>query len=243
MKKFLLGFVGLIAIGLTPAIAADLPARAYTKAPTSASAPTYAAAAYDWSGFYIGANAGGGWAKDNLSDAGDSFGSHTGSGAVVGGQFGYRWQAGAWVFGLEAQGDWANLKGSHVDVATWTSKTDALGLFTGQAGYAWNNALIYAKGGAAITHTKRDAAIGGVTVADAGSATRWGGTVGVGLEYGFAPNWSVGVEYNHLFIGKFDTTYNAVPAPGSFPVRAGGDTDIVTARLNYRFGGPVVAKY
>src|SRR6266699_5503050 len=54
MKTFLLGTVGLVALGLAaPAVAADLPARTYTKA------PPYVAAVYDWSGFYIGAN--GGW--------------------------------------------------------------------------------------------------------------------------------------------------------------------------------------
>ena len=73
-----------------------------------------------------------------------------------------------------------------------------------------------------------------------GDDTRWGGTVGVGLEYGFAPNWSVGVEYNHLFMQ--DRTYTFTTPGGVFfgTDRIGQDIDLVTARLNYKFGGPVV---
>ena len=78
-------------------------------------------------------------------------------GGVVGGQIGYRWQTGGWVFGLEAQGDWANLRGDNVSLLfpafVNRSRLDAFGLFTGQVGYAWNNALFYVKGGAAVPMT------------------------------------------------------------------------------------------
>lgn len=242
MKKFLLGTVGVMALGLAPAMAADLPARAYTKA------PPMIAAIYDWSGFYIGANAGWGSARDSWNTlAGFDLGSHDATGAVAGGQIGYRWQAASWVFGLEAQGNWADLSGSHIDngnlLATQTdhSKLTAFGLFTGQVGYAWNNALLYVKGGAAVTSTKYDAytVAGSIATND---QTRWGGTVGVGFEYGFAPNWSVGVEYNHIFTSRFDATF--YDAAGNSQVgHVGGDVDLVTARLNYRWGGPVVARY
>ena len=81
-------------------------------------------------------------------------GCHDATGAVAGGQIGYRWQAGAWVFGLEAQGDWADLKGSNVSLFVpgfhQPLQIDAFGLFTGQVGYAWNNVLCYVKGGAAV---------------------------------------------------------------------------------------------
>ena len=102
------------------------------------------------------------------------------------------------MFGLEAQGDWADLKGSNVSLfipgATNQTKIDALGLFTGQVGYAWNNVLWYVKGGAAVANDKY---IGFATRAPASCSitandTRWGGTVGTGLEISFAPNWSVG---------------------------------------------------
>ena len=237
MKKFLLGTVGVMALGLAPAMAADLPARAYTKA------PPVIAVVYDWSGFYIGANAGWGSARDSWNQNGVDLGSHDATGAVAGGQIGYRWQAANWVFGLEAQGNWADLSGSHIDSfnVNYHSKLTAFGLFTGQVGYAWNNALLYVKGGAAVTSTKYDWTVPGFT-ASTNDQTRWGGTVGVGFEYGFAPNWSVGVEYNHIFTGRFDANfYNAGVYVDTNHV--GGDVDLVTARLNYRWGGPVVARY
>lgn len=83
---------------------------------------------------------------------------------------------------------------------------------------------------------------------DGADDTRWGGTVGVGIEYGFAPNWSVGLEYDHLFMGRRDVTLtaNGVLAPvGTFSRtdRIGQDVDLITARINYRFGGPIIAKY
>ncbi len=70
--------------------------------------------------------------------------------------------------------------------------------------------------------------------------------VGVGLEYGFAPNWSFAVEYDHLFMGRTET-YTFTDTAGR-PVRSRTDrirqdVDLVTARINYRWGGPVVAKY
>lgn len=241
MKKFLLGTVGVMALGLAPAMAADLPARAYTKA------PPVIAAVYDWSGFYIGANAGWGSFRDTWN--GVDNGSHDSTGAVAGGQIGYRWQAANWVFGLEAQGNWADLSGSHIDynfAPAWTdhSKLTAFGLFTGQVGYAWNNALLYVKGGAAVTSTKFDASSPGAVGFTSNDQTRWGGTVGVGFEYGFAPNWSVGVEYNHIFTSRFDADFYRNDGSGLFYTnRVGGDVDLVTARLNYRWGGPVVARY
>ena len=87
-------------------------------------------------------------------------GCHDATGGVVGGQLGYRWQWGpSWVFGVEVQGDWADLKGNEFQpdgVVPYTNQTkiDAIGLFTGQVGYAWNNVLWYVKGGAAITDNK-----------------------------------------------------------------------------------------
>jgi outer membrane immunogenic protein len=245
MKKFLLGTVGLVALGLAaPAAAADLPARTYTKA------PAYVAAVYDWSGFYIGINGGWGQSRDRrfFDVPSTLFGSYDANGGTVGGQVGYRWQTGAWVFGLEAQGNWADFSGSTASLVlpggVVRSKTDAFGLFTGQVGYAWNNALLYVKGGAAVTDRNYQFQFpAGVLTASTGDQTRWGGTVGAGLEYGFAPNWSAAIEYDHIFENRHGVTFTT---PGGVAVTgfsSGGDTDLVTARINYRWGGPVVAKY
>jgi outer membrane immunogenic protein len=248
MKKVLLVTASLIALGAAaPAVAADLAARPYTKA------PAMIAAVYDWSGFYIGAN--GGWGSSRSSwdflpgvlTFGE--GSHDASGGTVGGQVGYRWQAGTWVFGVEAQGNWADFKGSNISLFDATvrneSRIDAFGLFTGQVGYAANNVLFYVKGGAAVTSNdyRRFFAATNTLFASSNDDTRWGGTVGVGLEYGFAPNWSFGVEYNHLFMQ--DRTLAFTTPGGLFAgnARVDQDVDLVTARLNYKFGGPIIAKY
>ena len=250
MKRFLLGTVALVALGMAaPAVAADLPARTYTKAP-----PVMIPAVYDWSGFYIGAN--GGWGTerrcfDAVTVAGTFIGAdgcHDTSGGVAGGQIGYRWQTGAWVFGLEGQGDWADLRGSNPSLITLgtinRSRMDAFGLFTGQVGYAWNTVLLYAKGGAAVVADRNDIlAANGLVLATSSGDNRWGGTIGAGVEFSFAPNWSAGVEYDHLFIGNNTTTFTTTAGTFFSTDRIRGDADLVTVRVNYRWGGPLVAKY
>jgi outer membrane immunogenic protein len=72
--------------------------------------------------------------------------------------------------------------------------------------------------------------------------TRWGGVVGAGLEYGFAPNWSAAVEYDHLFMGNNTNTLAAAGGPFATDTIS-QNVDLVTVRLNYKFGGPVVARY
>jgi outer membrane immunogenic protein len=249
MKKLLLGTVGLIALGVAPALAADLPARTYSKA------PAYVAAVYDWTGFYIGVNGGYGssrkaWSNYTLLGLGPLVGegSHDATGGTFGGQIGYNWQVASWVFGVEAQGNWADLQGTNAStlVAGVTNRTkiDAFGLFTGRLGYAWNNALLYVKGGAAVVSDKYDyyATATGIVNGTA-SETRWGGVVGAGFEYGFTPNWSFAVEYNHVFLDRKDVTFTQIAPAGLVRESIKQDVDLVTARINYRWGGPVVAKY
>ena len=249
MKKFLLGTVGVLVLGMVaPAMAADLAPRPYTKAPPmEPPAPIYL-----WTGFYIGGNGGWGQSRNCWDFFGGASGCRERSGGLVGGQFGYRWQSTQWVFGLEAQGDWADLSSQRVSLFdsrfSTRTKTDGIGLFTGQIGYAWNQSLLYVKGGAAVTSNRFSILenVFGTELASA-SATRWGGTVGVGFEYGFTPNWSFGVEYNHLFMGDANNTFTAAAVPAAFVNnRITQDVDMVTLRLNYRFGGygaPVAARY
>src|SRR6202000_1672429 len=82
------------------------------------------------------------------------------------------------------------------------------------------------------------------------SSTRWGGTIGVGFEYGFTPGWSVGVEYDHLFMGNANNSFSVVnPIVAGALNRIDQDVDMVTVRFNYRFSGfggfgvPVTARY
>ncbi len=246
MKNFLRGTVAIAVLGLvSPVGAADLAARPFTKA------PAYVAAGYDWGGFYIGAN--GGWASsrtcwDFVGVPGVPLpvvpeGCHHADGGVVGGQIGYNFQAGAFVFGLEAQGDWADLKGSNDPAAfpgtTNRTRIDALGLFTGRVGYAWNSALLYLKGGAAVVHDRYDFGLTGGAPLASTDETRWGGTVGAGPEYGFAPNWSVGVEYDHVFLDRRDATFGPSLLSAAGVVESiGQNLDMVTARINYRWAAP-----
>ena len=152
---------------------------------------------------------------------------------------------------MEAQGDWADLSHTRVSLLGPTlstrTKTDAIGLFTGQIGYAWNAALLYVKGGAAVTSNHfsvLDNLNFGAELASV-SSTRWGGVVGVGLEYGFAPNWSFGVEYDHLFMGDANNSFTGLNSINAAFVnnRVSQDVDMVTVRLNYRFGGYGAARY
>jgi len=263
MNRIWVGAVAAVALSLSaPASAADLAARPYTKAP-----PPVVAAIYDWSGFYIGINGGGGsshkcWDLITLPSGvaipATREGCHNATGGTIGGQIGYRWQTGQWVFGVEGQGNWADFSGDNISLvfpgsATVTgdrnrSRINSFGLITGQVGYAWNNVLFYVKGGGAVVGDKYDifAAPGtpfaGVRLSSA-SETRWGGTVGAGLEFGFAPNWSVGVEYDHIFLGNRNISF-ATPA-GVFDGtdRISQNVDMGLVRVNYRWGGPVIAKY
>ena len=252
MKKFFaasVSFAAIVMAGAAPASAADMAVKAAPPPPLPV--------IYNWSGFYIGAN--GGWGQSRncvdfvLAAVDFRDGCRDRDGGLFGGQIGYRWQASQWVFGLEAQGDWADLSSSRISIfdptISSTVKTDAIGLFTGQIGYAWNAALLYVKGGAAVTRNRFDIYdnITGIGLASA-SATRWGGAIGVGFEYGFAPNWSIGAEYNHLWMGDANNSFTIVDprVAGVLNSRVSQDVDMFTLRLNYRFGGygvPVTARY
>jgi outer membrane immunogenic protein len=245
-KNLLLVTASLVALGVAmPAFGADLARRMYTKAP-----PPAVAAVYDWTGFYVGINGGWGSSRNCWDFAGVTpEGCHDATGGTIGGQVGYRWQMGQVVFGLEGQGNWADLSGSNVSVAFPAfrnqTRVDAFGLFTGQIGYAFSNVLLYAKGGAAVTGNRYRvfSSTTGALAATANDDTRWGGALGAGVEVGFAPGWSVGVEYDHLFMQDRTLSFTT-PAGAAFGTdRIRQDVDLVTARLNYKFGGPVVAKY
>jgi len=260
MRKLIVA-ASILAASATGASAADLGAQPYTRA------SPMIAAMYDWSGFYGGANGGYGSGRncwDLVTPAGTLIGAegcHNATGGVAGAQLGYRVQSYAWVFGFEAQGDWAGLRGSSVSNAffravpgdvTNRSRLDAFGLFTGQVGYAWGNTLLYVKGGAAVTTARYNdiVTVSGIVAATA-PETRAGATAGVGLEYGFAPGWSAGVVYDHLFMGSRTLNFSSTGVVPGLPAGGGTvaferirqDVDLITARVNYTFGGPSIAKY
>ena len=217
MKKALLTAVSLVALGMAPAIAADLPARTYTKAP-AAVAPIY-----NWTGFYLGGM--GGYASE--SDNGIK-------GGFAGGTLGYNWQQGALVFGLEADAAWADINRSATAVVfvpgfgfvtgTATAKVQDWGTVRGRIGYAFDQVLVYGTGGYAWADTKLSGTALGVTVSESHVLNGW--TAGAGVEVMFAPKWSVKAEY--LYKSFTGTNFFNVPS---------GDLNVhsVQAGINYHF--------
>ena len=158
---------------------------------------------YNWTGFYIGANGGGGWGHSFWG--GQSTGMNL-SGGQVGGTAGYNWQYGNAVFGVEGDLDWSNLKGS----ATTTlcpggcSTSDSwLSTVRGRLGYAFGGVLPYVTGGLAVGDIR--AATPGFAGA---STTNAGWTVGGGLEVALPGNWSAKAEYLHVDLGHFNCGLN-----------------------------------
>lgn len=240
MKNLLLMTASIVAFtAATPAFAADLAAQpVYTKAPPPPAA--VAVALYEWNGFYAGFNGGWGSSHNSWDFAGTTpEGSHDASGGTIGGQIGYRWQIGQIVFGVEGQGNWSDFNGSNVStlfpVNSNQTIIDAFGLVTGQIGYVVSNVLLYAKAGAAIVGSSYqvNSVASGTQIVSA-DTTRWGGTVGAGFEVNLKPNWSAGLEYDHVFMPSSGVNFGGTF--GNDRIRQ--DFDLLTARLNYKFGGP-----
>jgi outer membrane immunogenic protein len=235
MKKFLLGTVALVALGTASAVAADLPARTYTKA------PVYVAPVFNWTGFYAGVHLGGAFAGgDNINDLyGNGYRASTSGGFLGGGQIGYNWQFSPnWVLGLEGDISGLDYKRSVTVYGDYLQqKTDWLASITGRLGYTWGPGMIYAKGGVAFRDNGGFSTTNTYYSADNKST---GYTVGGGLEYMFAPAWSAKVEYQYYNFDKSTVYYRGVA-----DARYDSDIHTVKVGVNYHFnwGGPVVAKY
>jgi outer membrane immunogenic protein len=244
MKKFLLGTVALVALGATvPALAADLAARpAYTKA------PAYVQPIYNWTGFYIGGHIGGAFDGNN-GFIGTT--NNNSDGRFLGGlQAGADYQfAPNWVLGIEGQWSWLGSNNNGVAFTgagtgyVFNSNQRGLGSVTGRVGYTWGPALLYVKGGYAYSDYSDSLTLNLVPQPFALSSNHHDGyTVGAGLEYMFAQNWSAKVEYQYYNFGN--TSFVTPPVLAAFGSTR-NDEHTVKAGINYRFnwGGPVVAKY
>jgi len=247
--------VSLAVTGIGAASAADMAVKAARPMPPPV-------VVYNWTGCYIGGNVGGGWAKqdqariDQIGVVGPApaiYGTETDSAFVGGGQIGCDYQfAGNWVVGVQGQFDWGNIRGSHILPAfptfTMFDKTSFIGTATARVGYLFApQVLAYVKGGAAWT-TNSDVLLlptGGVS--ESANWTRTGWTVGGGVEWMFAPGWSVFGEYNYMDFGTNSVTFTA--APGLLPVgehiniAQKAQTALVGVNYKFNFGGPVVARY
>jgi outer membrane immunogenic protein len=226
MKRLLLAGVASLAFGAaSSAIAADIPARMPTKA------PVYAPAMYNWSGWYIGIQGGYGFGRSSWTDTatGLSTGGFDVDGALLGGTLGVNWQTGAWVFGLEGDGSWSNIRGSTTVNCGIPCETrnNWLATFRGRVGHAFDRFLPYITGGLAAGDIE---AVGIGTQ----SSTEVGWTVGAGLEWALAGPWTAKVEYLYADLGKMSCSIAVCGATGTTDVKL--DTSIVRAGINYRFG-------
>jgi outer membrane immunogenic protein len=243
-KNILIGAVGALLLGPTAVLAADLPMKAAPPAPPP----------YDWTGFYIGATAGGSLGNSDQVDQATRLSFANGyniKGGLGGGTLGYNWQVSRFlVVGFEGDGSWGSEYGSNTDLGTlgnpaFLSFTKETWLATARlrVGYAVDNLLFYGTGGYAAAGTdfgvKNSATLALVAT---GSSTRSGWTGGAGLEWGFAPNWSTKFE---ILYSQFDSVAFNVTVPGPGPNRSVPLNDTVARfGVNYRFGGgPVVARY
>jgi outer membrane immunogenic protein len=209
--------------------AADLPAPSYK-------APAYVAPApsSSWTGFYVGLNAGYGWGNSswNNTTTAATTGDFKTSGALVGGTFGYNYQTGTWVWGLEGDIDVSSIKGTETTfcgVPGCETKNTWLGTARGRLGYAgWNSWLPFFTGGAAFGDIKMT-----TPVSTSQSTTNIGWTLGGGVEYAFMGPWSAKLEYLYVDLGKGKCDIGTCGGGSSFesPFRA----NIVRLGLNYRF--------
>jgi outer membrane immunogenic protein len=222
MRRLLVALIASVGFSVA-ASAADLPAR-ITKAPVYAPV-------FNWTGFYIGLNAGYGWAS--LSD---DIGSADGFDGFIGGaQIGYNWQGlgSPWVFGIEAdfQGSAQSRDTSGIVLGIPFSAEFELPWFAtlrGRLGYAaWDRGLIYVTGGAALTKLEVSLSALGTTVSSDDTKAAW--TVGAGIEQMFYDRWSAKLEYLYIDTGDTSVTLFGVTAEGR------AKNNIVRLGINYHF--------
>ncbi|HKY85612.1 MAG TPA: outer membrane protein [Pseudorhodoplanes sp.] len=236
-------------------IAKIVAAAAFTAVASSASAadlsrPVYkgpapvAVAAYNWTGFYLGAHGGYAWGDLNANLVGFT-GSREIDGFFGGGQVGWNWQAAGspWVWGIEADISFGNIEDSvtTAGVGSFSSEATSFGTVRGRVGYAVDRALWYVTGGFAWVDNEINLALTGIGAFNS-SNTHVGWTIGGGLEFALADAWTAKIEYLYIDVDSENYFTNIVGPGLAF------DPDFHTVRvgLNYRFGGgkgPVVAKY
>ncbi|HEY8267919.1 MAG TPA: outer membrane beta-barrel protein [Xanthobacteraceae bacterium] len=227
MKRILLAGAAVLALTTAqPVLAAD--------APVYKGPPPAAAALFNWSGFYIGVNGGGGWGTYSYvfpPDVGSSL-----SGWAIGGTLGWNWQAPGSniVFGIEGDLDWTDIKGNSLcpnPVFTCNAKVNWLGTVRGRIGVAANTMLFYLTGGFATGQVERESTDTGavVTLTQRETATGW--TAGGGVEVAFTNNMSGKLEYLYV-----DLNEKSFPGTGAFStVNIGAKFSLVRVGLNWRF--------
>jgi outer membrane immunogenic protein len=225
------------------ALAADMPVKAPMYAPP-----------FSWSGCYIGGNVGGAWAHVDQSVVNEedfvSRSSGRSSSFIAGGQVGCNWQfTSSWVFGVEGDFNWLDLKRSRAfgtgnrvgeDLAgSQTTKLRWLTTVRARLGYAWDRSLLYLKGGLAggdVTSSVSVVHTDGSVFSGSTSDVRWGWTVGAGYEYAFTRTISGKLEYLHFDLGN--VSYPVLLVSGQSSLTLAGNAkvtgDLVRVGINIK---------
>jgi opacity protein-like surface antigen len=248
MRHVLLASVAAAAIALATApqaaVAADLAVKAPPIVPV-----------FSWTGVYIGGNLGVGWGRKNWSDPFPApvFGDRIDiGGAIAGGQIGFNYQVGAAVWGLEADADWANIQGTNTCFAAigglnCGAKVRSIGTVAARLGYAVDRTLLYVKGGGAWVNDEYSLNNSGIVAPGAAviattTVTKWGWTIGGGIEHALSNNWTMKLEYNYMSFGSNAVTFPFAAPFNTFSIDQ--RVSLVKLGVNYKFDwGPVVAKY
>jgi len=226
MKAFLFSSAAALALAgaVGAASAADLARRPPPPPPTRA---PVVVPSYNWTGAYIGINGGYGFGRSKWDGLPASFDV---KGGMVGGQLGYNWQFGQFVYGVEGDGDWTDLRGTanlaNCGVGCKT-RNDFLSTARGRLGFAADRWLPYVTGGLAVGNIR-------ATVPDfAGiDKTNAGWTVGGGLEFALSGNWTAKAEYLYVDLGNANCSALCGLTAGN---NVGLTTNVVRGGINYRF--------
>jgi outer membrane immunogenic protein len=248
VTRVLLATTALVVLAAAgqPAAGADI-RRMPAKAPAPVVVPV---PVQNWTGLYIGGNAGYSWGRTELDYALGGLPTVSTTldpnSFIGGGQIGYNWQFGSIVLGVEGDLSWRN----GTEAATFTSgnifgdsaafetEQNWVGTVRPRFGVAAHNWLIYGTGGVAFggfKHAYSEARPGVVTRAATDSDTKAGWTAGGGVEYAFTPQWSLGVEYLYMDFGSTTLTQ---PAIGPLPASTATFDDrshVVRAKVNFKF--------
>ncbi len=254
MKIALFANAAALGIAITgSALAADLPLKAETPL----------AARFTWTGCYLGGQLGGAFAHNNITDPAqlvqDSFlgaGSTTGvatasssaDGVLIGGQIGCDYQlAPSWVVGVEGAAAGSTMKSSttvglplgNPDTAMVQARTDFLASVTARIGYAFDNVLLYARGGGAMAGDRYDVAgsFAGAAFGFEGLETRFGWVAGAGVEWAFSPHWSANLEYGYYGFGHRTIAMSDPTNVFLGNVGVGQNIQVVKVGLNFRIPG------
>jgi outer membrane immunogenic protein len=235
MRKSVLILIAAVVIDLPAsqsARAADIVPRGYP-APAPAPAPALVyAPPISWTGCYVGGNIGGAWSNVDLSGVSGASFSATNSGFAGGGQIGcdYQWNQ-FWVVGIRNMLDATSLSNrTNISAVPFTGAVDSrtrwFDTLTARVGYLVpsTNVLLYAQGGAAWTNTSITFLDGSGAQLGEASNDRTGWTVGAGVEWRFAPQWSVFAEYNFMGFGTQSATFTG--CGGTCVVNASAKADV-----------------